>query len=129
MRDPNGAVVRVDLPQLMPASLVHDTGADMRQAAKAIRRLEANDYDGDYTVFAQASVVCTGRTLLEALEDASAFVRQSPNAQVNHVQLAQVIGRRDGDREFLLTLAVSYPDLDGETTGTMHQEPRRHGDM
>ncbi len=120
----NGAVVRVEPQQLMPAAIVYDAGADMQQASKALRRLEGNGYEGDYTVLPQATVVCGGQTLLEAFEDATAFVRQSPNADVHHVQLAQLVGRREGEREYRLTLAVSYPDRDGETTGVTHQEPQ-----
>ncbi|QMU76001.1 hypothetical protein GXW83_09890 [Streptacidiphilus sp. PB12-B1b] len=124
MSDPKQALVRSTPRQVVPTGIVHDVSSDLQQAQRALDRLEANGHPGDYRIVVQPTVVCSGQTLLEAMEDATAFVRQSPNAVVHSLDLAVVLGPLDGEREFRLSLSVSYADRFGETTGTTHHEPR-----
>jgi hypothetical protein len=120
----SAVVLGTVIPQVVPAGMVHDVSNDLHRVQQALARLAANRHPGEYRVVAQPTVVCSGQTLLEALEDATAFVKQSPDAQVHSLSLAVVLGPEEGEREYRLTLAVSYPDGHGETTGTTHHEAR-----
>ena len=119
----NGMVARVAAPApVVPAGMVHDVGNDLHQAQRAVSRLAVDNYPGEYRVVAQTTIVCSGLTLLEAMQDATAFVRQSPNATVHSINLAVILGPEEGEEEHRVTLLVSYPDRFGETTGTSHHE-------
>ena len=127
MSGSNGAVVRAadsEAPQIVPPGMVQDVSNDLHQAQRALTRLAANKHPGEYKIVAQPTVICSGQSLLEAMEDATAFVRQSPNAEVHSINLAVILGPEEGEREHRVTLAVSYPDRFSETTGTTHHEAR-----
>ena len=125
MSDRNSAVVRATtVQQVVPPGMVQDISTDLHRIQQTLGRLAANNHPGEYRIVAQPTVVCSGHTLLEAMQDATAFVQQSPDAQVHSLNLAVVLGPEEGEQEYRLTLAVSYPDRHGETTGTTHHETR-----
>ncbi|MFJ3788942.1 hypothetical protein [Kitasatospora sp. NPDC090091] len=117
---------RVVLPA--PPRVVDDLARDLTHAAAAVRAVSrgARCGGGDVSVAAYTAVVCTGRSAARALEEAAAWCRQAPEAEVHSLAWARVPGHRDDVFEYRATLAVSFPDHEtGEHTGdTHHHAPR-----
>ncbi|KJS52605.1 hypothetical protein VM98_30270 [Streptomyces rubellomurinus subsp. indigoferus] len=112
-----GAVV---LPA--PPRVVDDLARDLTQAAAAVRAVSRICRGGgDVSVAAYTAVVCTGRSAARALEEAAAWCRQAPEAEVHSLAWARVPGHREDVHEYRVTLAVSFPDEEtGEHTGDTH---------
>ncbi|AUY48051.1 hypothetical protein [Streptomyces sp. CB01881] len=115
-------------PALLPAPprVVDDLARDLTHAAAAVRAVSrAGRSCGDIAVAAYTAVVCTGRSAARALEEAAAWCRQAPEAEVHSLAWARVPGHRDDVFEYRVTLAVSFPDHEtGEHTGDTHHAPR-----
>ncbi|MEV7598368.1 hypothetical protein AB0O91_13415 [Kitasatospora sp. NPDC089797] len=113
-----GAVV---LPA--PPRVVDDLARDLTQAAAAVRAVSrtGRTSGGDVAVAAYTAVVCTGRSAAGALEEAAAWCRQAPAAEVHSLAWARVPGHRDDVFEYRVTMAVSFPDHEtGEHLGDTH---------
>ncbi|WP_316525833.1 hypothetical protein [Kitasatospora brasiliensis] len=116
-----GAVVLPATPRM-----VGDLARDLTQAAAAVRAV-SRDFrsDTDVAVAAYTAVVCTGRSAARALEEAAAWCRQAPEAEVHSLAWARVPGHREDVHEYRVTLAVSFPDAEtGEYVGDTHHAPR-----
>lgn len=117
-----GAVV---LPA--PPRVVDDLARDLTQAAAAVRAVSRSGRTagGDVAVAAYTAVVCTGRSAARALEEAAAWCRQAPDAEVHSLAWARVPGHRDDVHEYRVTMAVSFPDDEtGEHLGDTHHACR-----
>lgn len=116
-----GAVV---LPA--PPRVVDDLARDLTQAAAAVRAVSrARRTGGDVAVAAYTAVVCTGRSAATVLEEAAAWCRQAPEAEVHSLAWARVPGHREDVHEYRVTLAVSFPDGEtGEHLGDTHHACR-----
>lgn len=116
-----GAVV---LPA--PPRVVDDLARDLTQAAAAVRAVSRTCRSGgDVAVAAYTAVVCTGLSAARALEEAAAWCRQAPGAEVHSLAWARVPGHRDDVHEYRVTLAVSFPDDEtGEHLGDTHHARR-----
>ncbi|MFH9352566.1 hypothetical protein [Kitasatospora sp. NPDC017646] len=118
----DGAVV---LPA--PPRVVDDLARDLTQAAAAVRAVSRGDRTtgGDVAVAAYTAVVCTGRSAARALEEAAAWCRQAPGAEVHSLAWARVPGHRHDVFEYRVTMAVSFPDDEtGEHLGDTHHSCR-----
>ncbi|MFD8705911.1 hypothetical protein ACFV1W_25450 [Kitasatospora sp. NPDC059648] len=98
---------------------------DVTQAASTLRAMQRRgrlqDDEADVAVVAYTAVVCAGSTAAKALKAAADWALHAPEAEVHSLSWARVPGHRMGVDEFLLTLAVSYPDPEtGEYTGDTH---------
>ncbi|MFD0278215.1 hypothetical protein ACFVHB_30495 [Kitasatospora sp. NPDC127111] len=109
-----------------PSRVVDDLARDLTQAAAAVRAVSRGARGGgDVAVAAYTAVVCTGRSTARALEEAAAWCRQAPEAEVHSLAWARVPGHRDDVFEYRVTLAVSFPDHEtGEHAGDTHHAPR-----
>ncbi|MGW6917032.1 hypothetical protein ACWGB8_24860 [Kitasatospora sp. NPDC054939] len=111
-------------PGVLPAPprVVNDLARDLSQAAAAVRAVSRGGRPGaDLAVAAYTAVVCTGRSAARALEEAAAWCRQAPEAEVHSVAWARVPGHREDVFEYRVTLAVSFADEEtGEHTGDTH---------
>ncbi|MFD0403340.1 hypothetical protein ACFV84_11330 [Kitasatospora sp. NPDC059811] len=116
-----GAVV---LPT--PPRVVDDLARDLTQAAAAVRAVSrVARSGGDLAVAAYTAVVCTGRSAARVLEEAAAWCRQAPGAEVHSLAWARVPGHREDVDEYRVTLAVSFPDDEtGEHLGDTHRARR-----
>lgn len=116
-----GAVV---LPA--PPRVVDDLARDLTQAAAAVRAVSRTGRSGaDVAVAAYTAVVCTGRSAARALEEAAAWCRQAPEAEVHSMAWARVPGHREDVHEYRVTMAVSFPDGEtGEYVGDTHHACR-----
>lgn len=116
-----GAVV---LPA--PPRVVDDLARDLTQAAAAVRAVSRNGRSGsDVAIAAYTAVVCTGRSAARALEEAAAWCRQAPEAEVHSLAWARVPGHREDVHEYRVTMAVSFPDGEtGEFVGDTHHARR-----
>ncbi|MFJ7912121.1 hypothetical protein [Kitasatospora sp. NPDC096204] len=116
-----GAVV---LPA--PPRVVDDLARDLTQAAAAVRAVSRTGRSGaDVAVAAYTAVVCTGRSAARALEEAAAWCRQAPEAEVHSMAWARVPGHREDVHEYRVTMAVSFPDGEtGEYVGDTHHARR-----
>ncbi|MFJ6618825.1 hypothetical protein ACIQOW_14770 [Kitasatospora sp. NPDC091335] len=116
-----GAVV---LPA--PPRVVDDLARDLTQAAAAVRAVSRTCRSGgDVAVAAYTAVVCTGRSAASALEEAAAWCRQAPDAEVHSLAWARVPGHREDVHEYRVTMAVSFPDGEtGEHAGDTHRALR-----
>ncbi|MFE4516556.1 hypothetical protein ACFRMQ_20465 [Kitasatospora sp. NPDC056783] len=116
-----GAVV---LPA--PPRVVDDLARDLTKAAAAVRAVSRTfRSDTDVAVAAYTAVVCTGRSAARALEEAAAWCRQAPEAEVHSLAWARVPGHREGVHEYRVTIAVSFPDAEtGEYLGDTHHAHR-----
>lgn len=116
-----GAVV---LPA--PPRVVDDLARDLTQAAAAVRAVSRTRRSGgDVAVAAYTAVVCTGRSAAAALEEAAAWCRQAPEAEVHSLAWARVPGHREDVHEYRVTLAVSFADGEtGEYLGDTHHARR-----
>ncbi|MFF7988898.1 hypothetical protein ACFZDG_03770 [Kitasatospora xanthocidica] len=116
-----GAVV---LPA--PPRVVEDLARDLTQAAAAVRAVSRTcRTGGDVAVAAYTAVVCTGPSAARALEEASAWCRQAPEAEVHSLAWARVPGHREDVHEYRVTMAVSFPDGEtGEHLGDTHHARR-----
>jgi hypothetical protein len=91
-------------------------------AAQAVRHVEVTGVQADLATALQLAVVSTGSTPAQALTAAAAFARESPMAEFH--SMARVRGPVRGMDEFRITMIVSYPDGEGEYTGTTDRAPR-----
>ncbi|MER7755570.1 hypothetical protein [Kitasatospora sp. NPDC097643] len=111
-------------PAVLPAPprVVDDLARDLTQAAAAVRAVSrGRRTGGDVTVAAYTAVVCTGRSAAHALEEAAAWCRQAPEAEVHSLAWARVPGHREDVFEYRVTLAVGFPDEEtGEYPGDTH---------
>ncbi|WP_189921943.1 hypothetical protein [Kitasatospora xanthocidica] len=116
-----GAVV---LPA--PPRVVEDLARDLTQAAAAVRAVSRTcRTGGDVAVAAYTAVVCTGPSAARALEEAAAWCRQAPEAEVHSLAWARVPGHREDVHEYRVTMAVSFPDGEtGEYVGDTHHARR-----
>lgn len=104
-----------------------DVASDLQCAAQAVRYVEVTGVQADIATTLQLAVVVTGSTPAQTLQAAAAFARESPMAEVHSIAWARVPGPvRDLD-EFRATLIVSYPDGEGEYTGTTDHAPKAQG--
>ncbi|MFE6751585.1 hypothetical protein ACFVGM_37530 [Kitasatospora purpeofusca] len=114
----------VEAPAALPAPprVVDDLARDLTHAAAAVRAASRGGRSGgDLAVAAYTAVVCTGRSAARALEEAAAWCRQAPEAEVHSLAWARVPGHRDDVFEYRVTLAVSFPDREtGEHSGDTH---------
>ncbi|MEU8510494.1 hypothetical protein AB0C76_02735 [Kitasatospora sp. NPDC048722] len=127
-------IVSANLPEAVaegsvlpaPPRVVGDLARDLSQAAAAVRAVSrAGGSGGDVAVAAYTAVVCTGRSAARALEEAAAWCRQAPGAEVHSLAWARVPGHRDDVYEYRVTLAVSFPDEEtGEHCGDTHHARR-----
>ena len=105
-------------------SRFRDVASDLQCAAQAVRYVEVVGVQADISTTLQLAVVVTGSTPAQALAAAAAFTRESPMAEIHSIAWARVQGPvRDLD-EFRATMIVSYPDGEGEYTGTTDRGPR-----
>ena len=105
-------------------SRFRDVASDLQCAAQAVRYVEVVGIQADISTTLQLAVVVTGSTPAQALTAAAAFARESPMAEIHSIAWARAQGPvRDLD-EFRATLIVSYPDGEGEYTGTTDRAPR-----
>ncbi|MFE4976554.1 hypothetical protein ACFRAR_31195 [Kitasatospora sp. NPDC056651] len=109
-----------------PPRVVDDLARDLTQAAAAVRAVSRSfRSDTDVAVAAYTAVVCTGRSAARALEEAAAWCRQAPEAEVHSLAWARVPGHREGVHEYRVTIAVSFPDAEtGEYLGDTHHAHR-----
>lgn len=109
-----------------PPRVVNDLARDLGQAAAAVRAVSRTGRPGgDTAVAAYTAVVCTGRSAARALEEAAAWCRQAPEAEVHSVAWARVPGHREDVFEYRVTLAVGFPDEEtGEYAGDTHHAVR-----
>ncbi|MFF2146052.1 hypothetical protein [Kitasatospora sp. NPDC058190] len=110
-----------------PPRVVDDLARDLTQAAAAVRAVSRSGRStgGDVAVAAYTAVVCTGRSAARALEEAAAWCRQAPDAEVHSLAWARVPGHREGVHEYRVTMAVSFPDDEtGEHPGDTHHACR-----
>ncbi|WP_280680670.1 hypothetical protein [Kitasatospora sp. MAA19] len=109
-----------------PPRVVDDLARDLTRAAAAVRSVSrAGRSGGDVAVAAYTAVVCTGRSAARALEEAAAWCRQAPEAEVHSLAWARVPGHRHDVDEYRVTLAVSFPDDEtGEHLGDTHRARR-----
>ncbi|MEK2490449.1 hypothetical protein ACIPYS_19695 [Kitasatospora sp. NPDC089913] len=118
----------VEAPAALPAPprVVDDLARDLTHAAAAVRAASRGGRSGgDLAVAAYTAVVCTGRSAARALEEAAAWCRQAPEAEVHSLAWARVPGHRDDVFEYRVTLAVSFPDREtGEHAGDTHHARR-----
>ncbi|MFF2660619.1 hypothetical protein ACFVUH_25065 [Kitasatospora sp. NPDC058032] len=118
----------VEPPAVLPAPprVVDDLARDLTRAAAAVRSASRDGRSGgDLAVAAYTAVVCTGRSAARALEEAAAWCRQAPEAEVHSLAWARVPGHRDDVDEYRVTLAVSFPDQEtGEHVGDTHRARR-----
>ena len=122
------AVPEVSRAEVVPVpvapSRFRDVASDLQCAAQAVRYVEVVGVQADISTTLQLAVVVTGSTPAQALTAAAAFARESPMAEIHSIAWARVQGPvRDLD-EFRATLIVSYPDGEGEYTGTTDRAPR-----
>ncbi|MFE6865804.1 hypothetical protein ACFVFS_04545 [Kitasatospora sp. NPDC057692] len=117
-----------EAPAVLPAPprVVDDLARDLSRAAAAVRSASRDGRSGgDLAVAAYTAVVCTGRSAARALEEAAAWCRQAPEAEVHSLAWARVPGHRDDVYEYRVTLAVSFPDHEtGEHVGDTHHSRR-----
>ncbi|MFF7454318.1 hypothetical protein [Kitasatospora sp. NPDC008115] len=117
-----------EAPAVLPAPprVVDDLARDLTRAAAAVRSASQDGRGGgDLSVAAYTAVVCTGRSAARALEEAAAWCRQAPEAEVHSLAWARVPGHRDDVFEYRVTLAVSFPDHEtGEHVGDTHHARR-----
>ncbi|MFB7471506.1 hypothetical protein [Kitasatospora sp. NPDC056184] len=117
-----------EAPVVLPAPprVVDDLARDLSRAAAAVRSASRDGRSGgDLAVAAYTAVVCTGRSAARALEEAAAWCRQAPEAEVHSLAWARVPGHRDDVFEYRVTLAVSFPDHEtGEHGGDTHHSRR-----
>ncbi|WP_380281846.1 hypothetical protein [Kitasatospora purpeofusca] len=117
-----------EAPAVLPAPprVVDDLARDLSRAAAAVRSASRDGRSGgDLAVAAYTAVVCTGRSAARALEEAAAWCRQAPEAEVHSLAWARVPGHRDDVFEYRVTLAVSFPDHEtGEHVGDTHHSRR-----
>ncbi|MFE7558901.1 hypothetical protein [Kitasatospora sp. NPDC057500] len=117
-----------EAPAVLPAPprVVDDLARDLTRAAAAVRSASRDGRGGgDLSVAAYTAVVCTGRSAARALEEAAAWCRQAPEAEVHSLAWARVPGHRDDVFEYRVTLAVSFPDHEtGEHVGDTHHARR-----
>ncbi|MFE2105013.1 hypothetical protein ACFXAF_03925 [Kitasatospora sp. NPDC059463] len=117
-----------EAPAVLPAPprVVDDLARDLTRAAAAVRSASRDGRSGgDLAVAAYTAVVCTGRSAARALEEAAAWCRQAPEAEVHSLAWARVPGHRDDVFEYRVTLAVSFPDQEtGEHVGDTHHARR-----
>jgi hypothetical protein len=112
------------VPVPVAPSRFRDVASDLQCAAQAVRYVEVVGIQADISTTLQLAVVVTGSTPAQALTAAAAFARESPMAEIHSIAWARVQGPvRDLD-EFRATLIVSYPDGEGEYTGTTDRAPR-----
>jgi hypothetical protein len=112
------------VPAPVAPSRFRDVASDLQCAAQAVRYVEVVGVQADISTTLQLAVVVTGSTPAQALTAAAAFARESPMAEIHSIAWARVQGPvRDLD-EFRATLIVSYPDGEGEYTGTTDRAPR-----
>ncbi|MER5356033.1 hypothetical protein ABT093_37645 [Kitasatospora sp. NPDC002551] len=118
----------VEAPAVLPAPprVVDDLARDLTRAAAAVRSASRDGRSGgDLAVAAYTAVVCTGRSAARALEEAAAWCRQAPEAEVHSLAWARVPGHREDVDEYRVTLAVSFPDREtGEHVGDTHHARR-----
>ncbi|MFG2843940.1 hypothetical protein ACGF12_12305 [Kitasatospora sp. NPDC048296] len=110
-----------------PPRVVDDLARDLTQAAAAVRAVSRSGRStgGDVAVAAYTAVVCTGRSAARALEEAAAWCRQAPDAEVHSLAWARVPGHREDVHEYRVTMAVSFPDDEtGEHPGDTHHACR-----
>ncbi|MFJ9843145.1 hypothetical protein ACIRYZ_22245 [Kitasatospora sp. NPDC101155] len=110
-----------------PPRVVDDLARDLTQAAAAVRAVSRSGRStgGDIAVAAYTAVVCTGRSAARALEEAAAWCRQAPDAEVHSLAWARVPGHREDVYEYRVTMAVSFPDDEtGEHPGDTHHACR-----
>jgi len=122
MSDRNGAVVRIE--PLVPAAVTGQMGdavGDLQQAWRAVQQLGALH---DIAATLQTTVVCTGRSQLEALQAVTAIVQQAPLMELHSIAWARTDGPTEGTWQYQATVLLSFPDRHGETTGTTHHEAR-----
>ncbi|MFI9271251.1 hypothetical protein ACIGXM_11140 [Kitasatospora sp. NPDC052896] len=107
--------------------IVRDLTRDLSRAAGAVRALPVTSCgSGDVTVAAHSVVVCTADSAARALEEAAAWCRQAPEAEVHCTAWARVPGHREDVCEYRISLTVSFPDDDtGEYPGDTHHAPCR----
>lgn len=112
------------VPVPVAPSRFRDVASDLQCAAQAVRYVEVVGVQADISTTLQLAVVVTGSTPAQALTAAAAFAREAPMAEIHSIAWARVQGPvRDLD-EFRATLIVSYPDGEGEYTGTTDRAPR-----
>jgi hypothetical protein len=112
------------VPVPVASSRFRDVASDLQCAAQAVRYIEVVGVQADISTTLQLAVVVTGSAPAQALTAAAAFARESPMAEIHSVAWARVQGPvRDLD-EFRITMIVSYPDGEGEYTGTTDRAPR-----
>lgn len=115
-------------PVVLPAPprVVDDLARDLTQAAAAVRAVSRDCRAGaDVAVAAYTAVVCTGRSAARTLEEAAAWCRQAPGAEVHSLAWARVPGHREDIHEYRVTMAVSFPDGEtGEYLGDTHHAYR-----
>jgi hypothetical protein len=112
------------VPVPVAPSRFRDVASDLQCAAQAVRYVEVVGVQADISTTLQLAVVVTGSTPAQALTAAAAFARESPMAEVHSIAWARVPGSVFGTEEFRATLLVSYPDSQGEYTGTTDHAPR-----
>lgn len=112
------------VPVPVAPSRFRDVAGDLQCAAQAVRYVEVTGVQADLATTLQLAVVSTGSTPAQALQAAAAFSRESPMAEIHSMAWARVPGPVRGMDEFRITLIVSYPDGEGEYTGTTDHAPR-----
>jgi hypothetical protein len=126
--------VEVALPRQEPSAEVavppapqraRDVARDLQEASSALRFLAAANSRADVSATLQMVIVCAGVTPADTLEACAAFVRQSPRVEIHAIAWARIPGPVAGTEEFQATLTVSYPDRNGEFSGTTDHAPAK----